>query len=68
MVEEFESDMPTKAYIGGSSLRRSSTPERLRNKKQQLEEELKNVNAALEFLDKNPEFERALHLISVALS
>lgn len=48
-------------------LRKSSTPEILRQKKQKLEEELKQVNDALEVLEKMPELEKALHLISIAL-
>lgn len=55
----------------GAALARASTgakvmsiPERLRVDKEQLEERLEQVNAALKALDDNPEVARVVHLIS----
>ena len=54
-------------YSAQKMLRRPSTTEQLLQKKQHLEKELEKVNAAIAFLEKNPEFANGLHLISIAL-
>jgi hypothetical protein len=66
-LESYPDDLPSAGFASVKMVRRQSTPEQLRFKKQHLEEELKRVNEAIEFLEKNPDFEKGLQLISMAL-
>jgi hypothetical protein len=55
-------------YAGSSEVSqrigRLSIPEGLRRQRIELEERLTQVNEAIEALEKNPELERVLHLVS----
>lgn len=54
-----------RAEIGMANMPYPRTlPERLRDEKAALEQRLSQVNEAIEALEKNPEIEKILHLIS----
>lgn len=50
----------------GISIRRQTLRERLIEQKIVLEEQLKNLNEALEFMDKNPAFENFHNVVGKA--
>ena len=52
--------------MSGLSIRRQTLRERLVEQKTVLEEQLKNLNEALEFMDNNPAFENFHNTISKA--
>lgn len=69
-MDEFESDSPQPMGLAQAKmgiLRRRSTPEQLRDKREQLIAQLRDLDAAIKFLEENPTFEQGLQLISRAL-
>lgn len=64
--EDSPQELVGTGYNAQKMLRKRTVPEQLRDKKAHLEEQLKNVTAAIEALEKNPEIENLLHLLSKA--
>jgi hypothetical protein len=56
----------TTAEKGFNKARRQTLRERLEENKRMLEERLANLNSALKFIDKNPEFENFHNIIGKA--
>ena len=54
----------TRDYGEDIATRRMNTREHLEARKEQLEEQLKNINNAIEALDQNPNVEKVLDLLS----
>ena len=58
---------PYNPLVEGKTLRQASITESLEYKKKHLEDNLKRVNDALEALKKNPEIERIMNLVKLAV-
>lgn len=58
-------ELPKQATMGGMAVldRAPSAREQLNSRKKRLEQELEDVNAAIQALDENPEVEKVLTLV-----